>query len=99
MAITRMVPEAVQEIVKRYADEVRQLQDCCEWFAKADSEIQIWRGPAAETLRENIKSKIPAFNELLEVVNSYGEVSREAANAQIEADNALMRELHNTMSA
>ncbi len=86
-----MTPEAVQEIVKEYANEVKQLQNCCERFVKADEEIQIWRGPSAEGIRNEMRSKVPAFDELLNVVTSYATTSQAAANRLVEVENQLTR--------
>ena len=84
-----MTPEAVQDIVREYSDDIKKLEDCCNRFAQADEAIQIYRGPAAAAIRNNMKSKVPAFDELIRVTASYGTTSQAAANRAIEVENQL----------
>ena len=86
-------PEEVNEIVKEYVGEVKNLQDCSERFAKADQSFSSWSGPTRQKLQEQMKNELPAFEELISVVESYGNTAQDTANRVIEVENELTRML------
>ena len=88
-----MQPEVVQEIVNSYIEEVKKLEDCSDRFSKADQDFSSWTGPTRQRLQENIQKEMPAFNELIEVVLSYGNTAQETADRTIEVENDLKKML------
>lgn len=88
-----ITPEIVQEIVKRYVEEVKKLQECSDRFSKADQSFSSWTGPTRRRLQEKMKNELPAFDNLIEVTLSYGNTARATADRTIELENELTRML------
>lgn len=88
-----MQPEEVQELVKQYVQEVRNLQECSDRFSKADESFSSWTGPTRQKLQERIKNEMPAFNDLIATVESYGNTAQDTAVRAIDVENELTRML------
>ena len=88
-----MQPEEVQEYVKQYVAELKELQKCSESFSKADQSFSSWTGPTRQKLQERIKNEMPAFNDLIATVESYGNTAQDTAARTIEVENELTRML------
>lgn len=88
-----MNPEVVQEIVEKYVKEVENLKECSEKFANADRSFSSWTGPTREKLQNNIKNEMPAFDELIETVRSYGNTAQDSAERTINVENDLTKML------
>ena len=86
-------PEVVQELIEKYVEEVKKVQECSERFATVDKTFSSWTGPTRQKLQENIKNETPAFEELIETVNSYGTTAKQTADNTIELENELTRML------
>ena len=84
-----MQPEIVQELVKKYIEQVKKLEDCNQRFKRADADFSSWTGPTRQELQERMKNDTPAFNELINVVLSYGTTAQASANRAIEVEKQL----------
>ena len=85
--------DKVNEFIDNFIKEIEKLRECTNRFANTKEHLAGWTGGAKDVFEQNIEKSMPAFDELVSVVNSYAVVASNAHEQYASAESALINQM------